>query len=110
MDDRAGQGSQRLRLDRRTLLAGAGATATLAALGFAPQALAQQGLKLGQAEDFTFEALKARAKQLAAQPYQPPPNPRPDVLERIDYDAHGKIRFKPEMALSFLQQGIDPNS
>jgi glucans biosynthesis protein len=21
------------------------------------------------------------------------------VLERIDYDAHGKIKFKPEMAL-----------
>lgn len=100
MHDRSEQGSsQGLRLDRRTLLAGAGATATLAALGFAPEALAQQGLKLGQAEDFTFEALKARAKQMAAQPYQAPPNPQPDVLQRIDYDAHGKIRFKPEMAL-----------
>lgn len=100
MDNRAGQGSnQRFRLDRRTLLTGAGATATLAALGFTPEALAQQGLKLGQAEDFTFEALKAQAKQMAAQEYQPPPSPRPDVLQRIDYDAHGKIRFKPEMAL-----------
>ena len=100
MHDRAGQGSsQGLRLDRRTLLAGASATATLAALGFSPEALAQQGLKLGQAEDFSFEALKARAKQMAAQPYQAPPSPRPDVLQRIDYDAHGKIRFKPEMAL-----------
>ena len=60
MHDRAEQGSsQRLRLDRRTLLAGAGATATLAALGFAPDALAQQGLKLGDSGDFTFEALKA---------------------------------------------------
>ena len=100
MQDRAGQGSsQRFRLDRRTLLAGASATATLAALGFSPEALAQQGLKLGQVQDFTFEALKARAKQMAAQPYEPPPSPRPDVLQRIDYDAHGKIRFKPEMAL-----------
>ncbi|UZF90808.1 glucan biosynthesis protein [Bosea sp. NBC_00550] len=100
MQDRAGQGSsQRFRLDRRTLLAGASATATLAALGFSPEALAQQGLKLSQAQDFTFEALKARAKQMAAQPYEAPPSPRPDVLQRIDYDAHGKIRFKPEMAL-----------
>lgn len=99
MQDHAGLGSQRLRLDRRTLLAGAGATAALAGFGFAPEALAQQGLKLGQAEDFTFEALKARAKQMAARPYQPPPSLKPQVLERIDYDAHGKIRFKPDMAL-----------
>ncbi|MFJ5370242.1 glucan biosynthesis protein [Bosea sp. CER48] len=100
MHDRAEQGSSLgLRLDRRTLLAGAGATATLAALGFAPEALAQQGLKLGQPEDFTFESLKARVRQMAAQPYQAPPSPQPDVLQRIDYDAHGKIRFKPEMAL-----------
>lgn len=99
MQDHAGLGSQRLRLDRRTLLAGAGATAALAGFGFASEALAQQGLKLGQAEDFTFEALKARAKQMAARPYQPPPSLKPQVLERIDYDAHGKIRFKPDMAL-----------
>ncbi|SFJ45785.1 glucans biosynthesis protein [Bosea sp. OK403] len=86
-------------LDRRTLLAGAGATATLAALGFSPAALAQQGLKLGVAEAFGFEGLKARARDLASRPYQAPPSPRADVLERIDYDAHGKIKFKPEMAL-----------
>lgn len=86
-------------LDRRTLLASAGATATLAALGFSSQALAQQGLKLGQAQDFTFEALKARAKQMAAVPYEAPQSPSPEILQRIDYDAHGKIRFKPEMAL-----------
>ncbi|WP_248306751.1 glucan biosynthesis protein D [Bosea sp. AAP35] len=81
------------------LLAGASATAALAALGFSPEALAQQGLRLGATEAFSFDALKARARDLAAQPYQAPPSPRPDVLERIDYDGHGKIRFKPEMAL-----------
>ena len=100
MQDRAEQGSsQGLRLDRRTLLAGAGATATLAALGFAPEALAQQGLKLGDTRDFSFEALKARAKEMAGKPYEAPPSPRPEVMQRIDYDAHGKIRFKPESAL-----------
>lgn len=86
-------------LDRRTLLAGAGATASLAALGFSAEALAQQALKLGQPEAFGFDALKVRARELAAKPYQAPPPPRADVLQRIDYDAHGKIRFKPEMAL-----------
>jgi glucans biosynthesis protein len=85
--------------DRRLLLAGASATAALAALGFSPQALAQQGLRLGETEAFSFEALKARAREMASRPYQAPPSPRPDVLERIDYDAHGKIRFKPETAL-----------
>lgn len=86
-------------IDRRLLLSGAAGTAVLAALGFAPGALAQQGLKLGQAEAFSFEGLKARARDLAGKPYQAPPNPKPDVLEKIDYDAHGKIRFKPELAL-----------
>lgn len=87
------------RPDRRMLLAGASATAALAALGFAPEALAQQGLRLSEPEAFGFDALKQRAREMAAKPYQAPPSPRPDVLERIDYDAHGKIRFKPEMAL-----------
>ncbi|WP_291828409.1 glucan biosynthesis protein D [Bosea sp. (in: a-proteobacteria)] len=87
------------RPDRRLLLAGATATAALAALGFPSEALAQQGLRLGEAESFGFDALKQRAREMASRPYQAPPSPRPDVLERIDYDAHGKIRFKPEMAL-----------
>ncbi len=87
------------RPDRRLLLAGATATAALAALGFPSEALAQQGLRLGEAESFAFDALKQRAREMASRPYQAPPSPRPDVLERIDYDAHGKIRFKPEMAL-----------
>ncbi len=86
-------------IDRRRLMAGAAGTAALAAAGFGRDALAQAGLKFGSAQPFSFEALKARAKDLAAKPYAPPPRPRPDVLERIDYDAHGKIRFKPEMAL-----------
>ena len=60
-------------LDRRMLLAGAGATATLAATGFSPAALAQQGLKLGQAEAFGFDGLKLRARDLAGRPYEPPP-------------------------------------
>lgn len=86
-------------LDRRSLIKSAGATAALAALGFSPEALAQQGLKLGQPEPFSFDALKTRARELAGRPYAAPPPPRADILERIDYDAHGKIKFKPDMAL-----------
>jgi glucans biosynthesis protein len=86
-------------IDRRTLLAGAAGTAALAASGFSAPALAQQGLKLGQADAFSFDGLKARARDLAGKPYQAPPNPQPEVLDKIDYDAHGKIRFKPDFAL-----------
>ncbi len=84
-------------IDRRTLLASTAAAAAAGLIG--SEALAQQGLKFGAAQAFSFEALKARAKDMATKPYAAPPRPKPDVLEKIDYDAHGKIRFKPEAAL-----------
>jgi glucans biosynthesis protein len=101
----------RSRFDRRSFLAGTaaiGAAGGAAWSGALSEALAQaasapigpaQGLTLGPAAAFSQTALIERAKTLASRPYMAPPRPRPDVLERIDYDAHGKIRFKPEMAL-----------
>ncbi len=86
-------------IDRRTLLAGTAALGAAAAQGFSTEALAQAGLKLGPEAAFSFDALKSRAQAMAAAPYNPPPRPRPDVLERIDYDAHGKIRYKTDLAL-----------
>ncbi len=86
-------------IDRRTLLAGSAVLGTAAASGFSTAALAQAGLKLGPEAAFSFESLKARARDMAARSYAPPPRPRPDVLERIDYDAHGKIRYKTDLAL-----------
>jgi glucans biosynthesis protein len=84
-------------LDRRKLIAATLASA--AAAGFSSEAMAQQGLKFGASQPFSFDALKARAREMAGKPYVAPPRPRPEVLERIDYDAHGKIRFRPEFAL-----------
>ena len=52
--------------------------------------------KLGPAEPFSFETLAERAKALAAKPYEEYKPPHPDLLDKIDYDAHWKIRFKPE--------------
>lgn len=86
-------------LDRRFFLAAAAGTAGLAASGFSGDALAADGLTYGTAEPFSFDALKARVREMAARPYAAPPTPLPDVLQRIDYDAHGKIRFKTERAL-----------
>ena len=86
-------------IDRRRFLQYATATASLAASGFAAPALAQAGLRFGPAAPFTFDGLKQRARDMAGSPYVPPPRPAPDVLEKIDYDAHGKIKFKTDLAL-----------
>ena len=86
-------------IDRRTLLSGALATGALAASGFQQEAMAQASLRFGQPAPFSFDALRARARDLARSPYVVPPRPSQDLLEKIDYDAHGRIRFKPETAL-----------
>src|SRR6478735_2538191 len=86
-------------IDRRQLLKCASATAGLAAAGFPLSALAQAGLKMGAPVPFSFEELKRRARDMAGAPYAPPPRPAPEVLQKIDYDAHGKIKFKPDLAL-----------
>lgn len=85
--------------DRRQFLQFATATAGLAAAGFSTSALAQQSLKVGAPSPFSFEALKQRAQSMASRPYEAPPRPSPEVLQQIDYDAHGKIRFKTDLAL-----------
>ncbi len=86
-------------LQRRTLLTAGGTAAALAALGLPGPALAQAGMRLGPAAPFSFDTLVERARGLAARPYAPPPALPADVLERIDYEAHGKLRFKTDNAL-----------
>jgi glucans biosynthesis protein len=53
----------------------------------------------GKTRAFSWEALIEEVNALARKPYAAPPVVKPDVLEAIDYDAHGKIRYKPEAAL-----------
>jgi len=109
-------------IPRRQFLLGAHAGVALAALRLAPSGRAQPratsaadapgaaqraggpadasaGLRYGAPTAYSYEALVAMARALAAQPYEPPPALPDDVLERIDYDAHGRIRFKTELAL-----------
>src|SRR5690349_9540613 len=86
-------------IDRRSLFSGAVATGALAATGFAGPALAAQGLKFGPAVPFAFDRLKERARDMARSPYAPVPRPAPEILEKIDYDAHGKIKFNTDLAL-----------
>jgi len=83
-------------MDRRTFLT------LLAALAPGASALAQDrlaGLDLGPETAFSFDALVERARRAAAGAYVPPPRPAPEVLDKIDYDAHGKLRFKTDYAV-----------
>jgi glucans biosynthesis protein len=83
---------------RRSFLAAAAAAPSLA---FAERVLAQSlrtGLELGPERPFTFEALRARAQRMAREAHVPPMRPAPDVTQAIDYDAHGRIRFRTEIA------------
>lgn len=86
-------------MDRRSLLAAGGASLALAALGLPAEALAANGLQLSRPAPFSFERLVALSKSLAAKPYAADNSLPPDVLQRIDYDAHGKIRFDTGNAL-----------
>ncbi|UUX97937.1 glucan biosynthesis protein [Aquabacterium sp. J223] len=86
-------------MQRRTFIAAGSASAALTSLGLSEQALAQAGLRLGPARPFSAAALVEQARSLASRPFAAAANLPKDVLERIDYDAHGKIRFNPEVAL-----------
>lgn len=101
-------------MDRRSvfeaLLAGG---ALLGAFG-ASSAQAQnaqarrQPLKMGASQNFSFEQLQKLARDMAGKAYTPPPRPAPEIVQKIDYEAHGKIRYKPEMALFAEGPGAFP--
>src|SRR5690606_13996867 len=90
-----------MKLTRRQTMLAASASALLALLdGRRRHAAAQSGeISFGPAEPFDFEWLRARARQLAAQPYEEPVIRHGDILETIDYDTYQQIRFRPERAL-----------
>jgi glucans biosynthesis protein len=86
-------------LNRRAFVRSAAALA--GSLPFSRDLLAadDEGLDFGKPESFSFDALIDRARLMAARPYVPPYRPAPEILDKIDYDVHGKIRFKPDRAL-----------
>jgi glucans biosynthesis protein len=87
-------------LPRRHFLQILAAALSLFYAGFLMQhAMADESaLKFGPAREFSFEALKARAKTMATQTYIAPARPAPEIVQAIDYDAHGALQFKPELA------------
>lgn len=94
-------------MKRRTFLTGS-TVAALSAFGMLPAHAAASRLKFGQVQPFSFDALVAKAKAMATQPWQAPSTASAAILDKIDYDAHGKIRFKPENALFATGPGQFP--
>ncbi len=99
-------------IDRRSLLRYASSFALLGGMtGSSRLASAVSGLtgaELGPAEAFSFEALQARARTLAAKRYAKPVTPSPAILDAIDYDAYQQIRYQPDKSLKLDDDGAMP--
>lgn len=52
-----------------------------------------------RAEEFSFEKLKAKAREMAAKPHQPSPLKLADYWKGLHYDQHRDIRFKMDSGL-----------
>jgi periplasmic glucans biosynthesis protein len=52
--------------------------------------------EFGASEPFSFEILRQRAAALAETPFEPYEVRHPELLDKIDYDAHWRIRFRNE--------------
>ncbi|MHB1678050.1 MAG: OpgD/OpgG family glucan biosynthesis protein [Sulfuriferula sp.] len=85
--------------NRRQFLGLLASAAASTALPWTNALAAEAGLALGPATAFSWEGLIEEARRAAKQAYQPALQPQHDVLEQIDWDAHGKIHFKSDEAL-----------
>jgi glucans biosynthesis protein len=83
-------------IDRRNFLKIALAAQAFAAL---PARAGAPGLRMGEAEPFSYNGLKDHAQALASAAYVAPPRPDPKIVSSIDYDAHGQLHYKTDYAL-----------
>ncbi len=99
-------------IDRRQLVQAAAAAAAVGGLGYAPwPARAFSGMAsgdLGPSEDFSFEALIARAKAMRAAPFSPAVIPSPEIVGAIDYDLYQQVRFRADKSLKLDADGRMP--
>ena len=87
------------KVDRRTVLIGVAASAaTVGAVGD-PLAAEPQGLQFEPPVPFSYDLFKSQARERAHEPYQPPVRPAPEVLQQINYEEWGKIRYRTAYAL-----------
>jgi len=88
--------------DRRSFLKTAAATGAMGAVGAGPAEAAASkigNVKLGEAQSFSFDALKAEAKRLVKEPYRKPNIPSPEITSQIDYEKWGQITYNTDHAL-----------
>jgi len=87
--------------DRRFVLKAIAASTVMGlAAGGGGQALAaQETLELGKPFAFSFDSLKDMARRMVGEAYVGPAHPAPEILQKIDYDAWGKIAYSPDHAL-----------
>jgi periplasmic glucans biosynthesis protein len=57
------------------------------------------GLTFGPQRPFSFERLRARARNMARAAYSPPHRPAPDVVRTMNFDLSQHIAFRPEYGL-----------
>lgn len=85
-------------VDRRTLLKGAAVSAVgLASTGF--ESSPDSGLKLSDPKEFSFDRLKANAREIAKGAYTPPERPAPSIVQKINYQEWGRIKYDTDHAL-----------
>jgi periplasmic glucans biosynthesis protein len=69
-------------------------------LGQAGASVAEaEGLDFGPVQPFSFEALRALAKQRAGSAYSEPPSPAADIISNLSFDASQAITFRRQCAL-----------
>ncbi len=87
--------------DRRAFLKAAAATSALGAVGVrrSEAATTVSNLKLGEAQPFSFDALKQEAQRLIKEPYRKPNIPAPEITSQIDYEKWGQITYNTDHAL-----------
>lgn len=86
-------------MDRREFLLLSGTFLSLLNTIKSSPAQEKMELSFGPKTHFSYDLLKKKAKELSFSPYHIPPTISSDILQQIDYDEHGKIKFKPEYAL-----------
>ncbi|WAP69690.1 glucan biosynthesis protein [Jiella pelagia] len=85
------------RLTRRSFLTAAAALGLLPAAG--PAFGDDDLISFRNPKPFSFQLLADHARRMAMQPYIAPRSGDPEVLDQIDFDAHWKIKYRPEATL-----------
>lgn len=89
-------------LDRREVTAAMllqGLALATAGAASAQTPAGRSGLELGNASPFSFDDLKARARDLATKPYSAPPRPAQEIVSKIDYAIHGSLKYRTDVSL-----------